>query len=286
MNHFPLKTIKSIQIQAVKEALSGDNVFEVNLESNLYSLYLKIRVFEVSSPTADDFRITKYEIALVDCNADHSTNIMKGDWEGLTMLKTKLAEKVRQLNLLTEIELLHLCHSDLSISLFRGFPVGHNFEVTFKNGRCVKAVKVGNSTFAWYDSSKSCFVTSLMTRKKKIDDFPVSRLYAVHSCIYNRSKIYIIKRENFNEVTVYQLVLGKQVGKAKFTDDQLRATFEGIEQSNYISLNTALITPSSVRLYNLKSNTDNWRNHARNNAAPKTINFTNHIEREKLIQAK
>ncbi len=141
--------------------------------------------------------------------------------------------------------------------IFRDFPIGHNFEVTFKDGRTVRAVKVNPRTFAY--CSRGVMRIALMTKHKIVDDFSVSRQYAVHTCIYNPSKVYIIKRENFNEVILFQMVLGQQVGKIKFTDDQLLATFEGIDKSAVISLNVALQTKISKRLYKLKLISNDWR---------------------------
>lgn len=174
-----------------------------------------------------------------------------------------------------------------NIEIFQELPMGEPLQVVFANGRVVTAIKTSDTCFHYknFGKFKQAAITPIQTLETGFCTHPD---YKLVQDPYNSAKQWILKRENFQEIIMFQLVSGNQTGRAKFTECDIRTNFDFITEH---SLNTLLSSNcnSSFRLYKAKhpalSGLDNnWSKSYKSLLISKrNMGFSEHVKKERKL---
>jgi len=171
---------------------------------------------------------------------------------------------------------------------FASLPIGCPFACDLNDGTHInEAIKSGNETISFnhYGTIKTILFVAGMTCDP---EWPTSPDYKLIQDPNNIAKQYILKRENFQEITVFQLIHGHQVHRVKLTETELLATYDFIYQ---YQLNKLLSSGSNsaARLYKIKQAyldgiSKNWRTDAKRACkSANTHGFMEHVQKEREL---
>lgn len=177
---------------------------------------------------------------------------------------------------------------DTSKDDFLSLPIGQPFECEFGDGTSTnEAIKTSSLgfTFNYYGTMKTMIFRDGMTCDPEWPTYPDYKLIQDPR---NPQNQYILKRENFQEITVFQMVAGAQVGRTKFTEDELLTTYDFIYQ---YQLNRLLSWScnSALRLYKIKHSflsgaSENWQADAKLMCInPDSLGFMAHVAKEQKL---
>ena len=289
MKNFTISIVNSIKAFDIKEAFAMDNLFETWLDSNLDSLSLELIIGETRTDA-------EFTVKLYDLDNANSCVVLSGIYSNLATLKEELKTLLRDLNTKTEAELTALTTPEEQVTKknsntdsFLSLPIGHPFACDLPNGDHIsEAIKISDQeiTFKHYGKMKTVVFEPSMTCDP---EWPIHPDLKLIQDPYNNTKQYILKRENFLEITVFQMVHGHQVGRAKFTEDELLAVYDFIHQ---YQLNKLLSgnCESASRLYKIKhaflsGDSKDWRTDAKLHCInPHSLRFMAHVARENALK--
>lgn len=283
-SNFTIKETQAIKAVEIKEDLAMGNYYTHMIAGNFltHDFALTVQVAETKTGTIE------YNISLINCNTEESKLLLTGEYTGVVSLKKLLSEKIRELNTKTEADLSALVKAEAPATnkeIFASLPIGAHLCITFASGRTVEAIKRSEQAFIFnnYGTWKNHIITREQTLDTDFPSFPKSELIQDP---YIEHKQWILVRQNFRELVLFQLVSGEQVGKCKMTDDQITQTFDFISQDRLSRILHGTHSDSAARLYALKRDylegkKGDWRTDAKPSCLnPDSLGFMAHVGKE------
>ncbi len=180
-------------------------------------------------------------------------------------------------------------HIEQQRDQFLSLPIGQPFACDLENGDHIpEAIKTSSLgfTFKHFGTMKTMIFKPGMVCDP---EWPISPDHRLIQDPHNKQKQYILKRENFLEITVFQMVAGQQVSRAKFTEDELLLTYDFIYQYQLNKLLSGNCN-SAHRLYKIKQpflvgGSKDWRIDAKLSCInPDSLNFLTHVAKENALK--
>lgn len=286
MKLFNFSQLNLIKSADIKEAFAMDNMHEVLiLSSENNPFYLKLSMFDTEAGN-------RCTVQFMNADSDECLIEKPLSYTTLKNLKDQLKTLISNWNDTppTKKEKATEDHETANpMDKFLSLPIGQPFACDLNNGAHVnEAIKSGDETitFNHYGKMKTILFVPGMTCDP---EWPIIPDYKLIQDPYNKCKQYILKRENFQEITVFQLVHGHQVSRAKFTESELLTTYDFIYE---YQLNRLLSSNcnSAARLYKIKHSflsgkSKNWRADAKLSCAnPSSLNFSTFVAREQKLK--